>query len=228
MERFNKKQVFKWKSIKVLGYFAYFVGIISTVLYFNVAWVPTFLIVLLSGFIFIIDIAETKEKSYKNGEAGELAVEQVLQTIPNIKFYRDISIGEDVKWNIDFVVVASNGVFVLEVKTYDGRITSNGDIWYQFRNSRRHPVSSFSKQAKSNSYNLINYMKEKYSDAHFPYFNPVVVLTRDYKESDIEIEDGKYTVVSLGQLKSLFETAVQPNSDIVNVFEKEFRTTVTS
>lgn len=222
MKNFNTIQSKKWGVIKIFSYVFYIIGTLSTVLYFNIALLPTVIIILLCVFIFLVDIAESKERSYKNGEAGELAVEQVLQTIPNIKFYRDISIGEDVKWNIDFVVIASNGVFVLEVKTYDGRITSNGDIWYQYRNNGRYPVPSFSKQAKSNSYNLIKHMKEKYSDVHFSYFNPVVVLTRDYKDSDIIIEDGKYTVVSLGQLKSLFETAVMPNSDIVNVFEKEF------
>lgn len=228
MNNYNKYKSRKWQYIKSFGYSAFYIGIVGTSLYFGIALFPTFLIVLFSSFIFLIDLADNEQKKYKQGEDGELAVEKLLSAIPNITFFRDLAVGEDAKWNIDFVVIASNGIFVLEVKTYDGRISSNGDIWYQFRNNRRHPVSSFSKQAKSNAYNLINYMKGKYSDAHFPYFNPVVVLTRDFNEADIRIEDGKYTVVSLEQLKSLFETAFQPNSDIVNVFEKEFGTTVTS
>lgn len=222
MKSFNEFQIQKWRTIKLIGYTIYIIGILTTVLYFNIALLPTFLIVLFSSFVFLIDLADNKQKKFKQGEDGELAVEKVLQLIPNIQYYRDVSIGEEGKWNIDFVVVSGTQVFVLEVKAYGGRICSNGDMWYQYINGKRRTITSFSNQAKSHSANLIKFLKAKYPDVHFSYFHPLVVLTMPFDDKDIMVKDSHYLVAKPEDLTRLFQIEKQAEENLVRVFEQEF------
>lgn len=186
MKNFNKKQIKKWRLIKLFFYTLYFFTVFSVVIIFRVNWLATFLLIISGVMAIIAELASEKETNFKKGESGELVVENILKSIPNIYAYRDVIIESDAVWNIDFVVVSLSGIFIIEVKTYEGRIIANNDNWYQFIKAKRRVIGSFSKQAKSNAFKFREYIISKNHSYPYPYFTPVVVLTNPFDKNDIK------------------------------------------
>lgn len=217
MKNYNQKQIFKYRARKWLSWIMFFIVCGFTAYFFKVNPWALFLIGVSTFGIYLSNIFEEKETYYSKGEAGELEIEKELSNINNIVVYRDVVLGEDNQWNIDFVVVADSGVYVIEVKAYEGKITANGDSWYRYINNKRRPVASFSKQAKLNAANLNSYMKEKFPDKKIPFVKPVVCLVKPFNREDIKVdEEKKVLVVSPDELFDMFEKSKVISSELVN------------
>ncbi len=85
-------------------------------------------------------------KNYKDGFEGENQVTKSLYSALNDQYY----LINDVKFsgrygNIDHVVLAPNGIFVIETKNHRGKITCYGDNWYGLKGG------SPSKQVRGNA-----------------------------------------------------------------------------
>jgi hypothetical protein len=191
-------------------------------LYYKIPWQGMSLIAFASFLIFLLDFAESKQKQFLRGESGELKVAEVLSKIPEIKYYRGLTI-DGSKADIDFVVISQAGVFVLEVKTYDGRVTANGDVWKTYIKNKRVNTASFSTQAKQNAVRLRSYLERKCSLSALPYFNAVVVLVNPFDKSAISINNCHYQVCSPEELKTLFVGHLDEKSrELASVFDTEF------
>jgi hypothetical protein len=110
----------------------------------------------------------TKYKNYIQGDAGEETVNEALKN--NLGKGNLILSGvvlEDNIGNIDHLVIGKYGVFVIETKTYRGRIVCDGDIWFQFRKigektEKIELKQSPSIQARSNAGHLKSFLKQSY------------------------------------------------------------------
>jgi hypothetical protein len=80
----------------------------------------------------------------------------------------------DGKGNVDHLVIAPNGLFVIETKNYSGRVKCEGDRW--FVNGR--PTNSVSRQAKRNAMAVRNHLASIFSERRrqIPFVNAVVVF----------------------------------------------------
>ena len=115
-------------------------------------------------------------RNYKLGFEGENQVTKVLNYSFDDNYYliNDIKI-PDVKGNIDHIVLAPNGVFVIETKNYRGDITCHGDHWSGKNWVKR---TSPSKQARINAFTVKNLIEslEDFYVAHI-WVQPIVVFT---------------------------------------------------
>jgi hypothetical protein len=91
-----------------------------------------------------------KYRIYYGGLEGEKQVALLLNRILNDDYYliNDVYLREG-GGDIDHVVLAPNGVFVLETKNWSGSIFINGDLWQ--RMGKRNFNSSPSRQVKRNA-----------------------------------------------------------------------------
>lgn len=226
MKDYGKTQKRKWSVIKSLAFIAYIVVSIGTIQFFDIDWIGAALLLFSSILIYLYIGAEDREVNFKKGIFGEELIEKELKNIGFIHHFRDLTI-EDGKWNIDFVVVASTGVFVLEVKSYEGRILAYGDAWHKVTNGKRKPLASFSKQAKSNAFKLRQYLSSKINK-NLPYFTPVVVLTNPYNREDIVVNSSNYLVCGIEELTATMDRDYKLNPQLreelirkLNVLEGE-------
>lgn len=211
MKNYNKRQIRKWRLIKLFFYTLYFFTAFGVVIIFKINWLATFLLIISGVMAIIAELASEKETNFKKGESGELMVENILKSIPNIYAYRDVIIENDAVWNIDFVVVSQSGIFVLEIKTYKGRIIADNDNWYQFIKAKRRVIGSFSKQAKSNAFKFREYIMTKNPNYPYPYFTPVVVLTNPFDKNDIK--NSNVAVTSPEEIQKIIAGGSKLNSE---------------
>ncbi len=105
-----------------------------------------FLLVPLIAFYFYLH----KYRIYSGGWEGEKQVTKHLNSTLNDDYYliNDLYLREG-GGDIDHVVLAPNGVFVLETKNWNGSITCNGDEWH--RSGKKDFSASPSRQVKRNA-----------------------------------------------------------------------------
>ncbi len=91
-----------------------------------------------------------KYRIYSGGWTGEKHVAKLLNKTLNDDYYliNDLYL-PDGGGDIDHIVLAPNGVFVLETKNWSGTITCNGDEWQ--RAGKRNFSGSPSRQVKRNA-----------------------------------------------------------------------------
>jgi len=123
----------------------------------------TVLIGLLIGAAFnrIIDRLDKQIDEHRRGQEGEEKVIQlILQVLDgNWRVFRNINLPGR-KGDLDIVVVGPPGVWVLEVKNFQGKFRNIGGNW-EYRNGRawRPTFVNPSKQAVNNAYRLKNFLK---------------------------------------------------------------------
>ncbi|MCW4030853.1 MAG: NERD domain-containing protein [Candidatus Bathyarchaeota archaeon] len=96
--------------------------------------------------------------AYLSGIRGEREVTRILSSLDdNYALINDATLLSR-GGNIDHIVLAPNGVFVIETKNYDGEIACFGDKWIRHyreaRYRRNFDLGSPSKQVKSNAIRL--------------------------------------------------------------------------
>ena len=132
------------------------VCIIGAVIFIVIAMVGFPKIGLLAA-ILVVCSAKGSFRRFENwskGKRGEIVVAEALKSLSNsYVLLNDLTL-PDGKGNVDHLVVAPNGLFVIETKNYSGRVKCEGDQW--FVNGR--PSRSVSRQAKRNAMAVRNHL----------------------------------------------------------------------
>jgi hypothetical protein len=113
-------------------------------------------------------------ESWSKGKRGETLVAEALKSLSDkYVLLNDLTL-PDGKGNVDHLVIAPNGLFVIETKKYSGRVKCEGDQW--FVNGR--PTNSVSRQAKRNAMAVRNHLGNIFVERQkkLPFVNAVVVF----------------------------------------------------
>lgn len=166
----------------------------------GVAAVLAILILVMPAPILIRYLKKQSLKYYR-GFSGELLVKKKLSELPeDFSVFCNLQFG-DSRGNIDFVVLAPSGLFLLEVKNHKGRIgQSSGDFTID---GRMFPQRNILRQVHGEMWALKNYLAREAGMEIF--VNPVIVFSSP--EAIIErglLRDGDVDIVALEFLPDLF------------------------
>jgi len=129
-----------------------------------------FLGALTAVLLFLGDWANDRGYSYFKGLKGEQYVEKILNKLPtNYRYFKS-----DKLPYADYLVVGDTGVFCLEIKNMNGKITYNAQNKQLLRNYSPFD-SNYLKQTKGNSAVASQLVKEELNENVF--INPVLVFT---------------------------------------------------
>ena len=155
--------------------------------------------------VLILALAMKYWREYSNYDAGmkgERLVSKALEELNDTYFLlEDVSLAS---WegNIDHVLVGTNGIFVIEVKNYRGRLSVHIDKWYHTRISGagKKEIRSISIQVKKNAANLNKILKDSL-DTRFKnrlFVEPVIVFSN--KKMKLKTKEPTVLVVTLDKL----------------------------
>jgi len=136
--------------------------------------------------------------SYRKGQEGETKVVEAM--IANLddewSLYRNISLPGRKKSDLDLILVGPPGVWVLEVKNFDGKYKNTGEDWeYRAGNIWKSLKKSPSRQAQKNALALSNFLK---ADGITQYVIPIVVWANE--ESPLTVENPMVAVWQYNRL----------------------------
>lgn len=185
-------------------------------IYFAVAYVEIFVVYLLKAPLFGLLIFALGFTAFKArfmrwgnwfvGKRGELAVTEVLKRLPNdYALLNDLTL-PDGRGNIDHLIVAPHGLYVIETKNYSGRVKCLGDKW--FVNGR--PIKSLSNQAKGNAVALRNNLAPVFTEHDFmiPFIQSVLVFVKH--QGQLDLRNPTVPVLEAEQLANFIQ---KPGSD---------------
>jgi len=160
------------------------------------------------GFLFLPVVAAyyyiRKYHLYSGGWKGEKMVSSTLNHTLNDDYYlvNDLYLKEG-GGDIDHVVLAPNGVFVLETKNWSGSITVNGDEWR--RGGRRNSNISPSSQVKRNVTKVRRIIENSPElRALGVWVEGIVVLTN--KHAVVRFNSATVPILKLSQLTTYIQT----------------------
>lgn len=153
---------------------------------------------LLGALILALAMKYWREYSdYDAGMVGERLVSKVLKELDDSYYLLEDVILPSREGNIDHVLVGANGIFVIEVKNYSGRLSVHGDKWYHTRISGagKKEIRSISIQVKKNAANLNKILTDTL-DARFKnrlFVEPLIVFSNE----KMKLEAKEPTVVAV-------------------------------
>ena len=116
--------------------------------------------------MFLVDrVLKSLEKQIDNhrlGEEGEdRAVEAIRQSLDGSWYlFRNVVLPGRIRADLDAVLVGALGVWVLEIKSFNGEYRNIGDRWEYRRGSHwKASASNPSRQAEDNAIRLANFLK---------------------------------------------------------------------
>lgn len=110
----------------------------------------------------IIDRLDKQIDEHRRGQEGEEKVIQlILQVLDgNWRVFRNLNLPGSDKGDLDIVLVGPPGVWVLEVKNFQGKYRNIGGNWeYRTGKAWRPAIVNPSKQVINNAYRLKNFLK---------------------------------------------------------------------
>jgi hypothetical protein len=125
-------------------------------------------------------------EEHRLGQEGEDNVVQlIVQALDgNWHLFRNLTIPGRNKADLDIVLVGPPGLWVLEVKNYNGIYRNIGESWEYLKKKKwKKANKNPSRQAKSNSLRLMNFIK---ADSLKVYVNPVVVWANTMSRLEVE------------------------------------------
>ncbi len=141
---------------------------------------------------------DKKIQEYRFGQEGE---DNVLQSVSqaldgNWHVFRNVRLYGRHKGDLDLVLVGPPGIWVLEVKNFNGEYRNIGDGW-ELRKGKtwKKALVNPSRQANNNSLNLKNFLKAENINT---YVNPIVVWANP--ESPLTVENPMVAVWQFTQL----------------------------
>lgn len=157
--------------------------------------------------------------NYRLGQEGEDRVaEVILQSLDgNWYLFRNVNLPGRNKGDLDAVLVGPSGVWVLEVKTFNGEYRNIGDQW-EYRAGNRWKVvkTNPGRQANNNAIRLANFLK---ADNIKQWVTPVVVWAN--RESELKVENPGVAIWPIDRLPDELGNLLQdqsksnPNQDII-------------
>jgi hypothetical protein len=126
------------------------------------------------------------ENHHRGQEGEEKAVRSIVQALDgNWHLFCNIQLPDRNKGDLDLVLVGPPGVWVLEVKNYNGKYRNIGEAWQyeqgkNWKNLRKNP----SRQALNNAYRLKNFLK---ADRVNVFVNGAIVWANE--ESSLSVEN---------------------------------------
>lgn len=149
--------------------------------------------------------------NWSAGKEGELAVTEVLRTLPNEYVLLNDLMLPDGRGNVDHLVIGPNGLFVIETKNYSTYVSCWGDSWYV----NRREIASLSKQAKRNAMAIKNTLDAvfKEHDARIPFVNALLVFTN--RDGRLNIKRPTIPVLRSWQLAGFIRAYRAPNSQSI-------------
>jgi hypothetical protein len=158
------------------------------------------LIVPLIGFYFYL----SKYRIYSGGLQGEKQVAQLLGSTLSDDYYliNDLYL-KDGAGDIDHVLIAPRGVYVLETKNWNGTISCIGDQWH--RAGKRNFDSSPSRQVKRNAAKIKQILDNApHLRSLGVWVEGIVVITN--KHATLQINNPTVPVLKLPQLPNYLTT----------------------
>ncbi len=140
---------------------------------------------------------------YNGGRQGEKSVAKLLNSHLSDDYYliNDLYLGAG--GDIDHIVLAPNGVFVLETKNWRGNITCDGDKWH--RSGKRDFSSSPSIQVKRNASKIRRIIDSESSlRALGSWVEGIVVLTN--RHATLHLNNPTVPILKLEQLTNYITT----------------------
>jgi hypothetical protein len=205
MNTYEKAQIKKWKTWKIIAYLIFFLTFLVYAMIYKVPILPLAILILICALAFlVIDLAETKEKTFLQEVVGENLVRSELKKIEGIKYFQNVKINS--KTIIDFIILSKSGIFLLEVQNNEGKLSAIKDQWYIVdENFRKNEITSFSGQAKSKSRQLFNFIEYKIPHLKVPFIYPVIVFSKVYDHNDINsnFAEDKYFHCSYNEISEI-------------------------
>jgi len=135
---------------------------------------------------------------YRKGQEGETKVVEAM--IANLddkwSLYRNISLPGRKKSDLDVILVGPPGVWVLEVKNYEGEYKNTGEDWqYRAGHIWKSLRKSPSRQVQKNAGTLSNFLK---ADGIRQYVNSIVVWANE--ETPLAVENPMVAVWQYNRL----------------------------
>lgn len=149
-----------------------------------------FVILILSFFVFIVNLVvkHTAEKKFddydiqirnhKQGREGEDKVIDVMRECLDGSYhaFRNLVLPNK-KEDMDIVLVGSQGVFIFEVKTYNGKYENINDDWYFCGKKRKKIKDSPNNQVKRNAAQLADFLEADFArNKTKKWVKPIVIL----------------------------------------------------
>ena len=141
------------------------------------------------------------EKQINNHRLGQKGEDDVIERIRplldgNWYLFRNLVIPGQNKSDIDAVLIGPPGLWVLEIKTFNGKYRVIGDQWQYLKgNTWKSAKSNPSRQAVYNAVRLSNYLK---ANNNKEWVTPVVVWASH--ESTLTIQNSTTNIWMLEQL----------------------------
>jgi len=187
---YTENKAYDYRLIEIIGVS---MGIIGFIWLIN-----GFLLAILSVFagIIILIYGICEGYSWKKGLEGEKIVNDELEKLPEGYFiFYDVKLPGDTG-NIDHVVIGSNGIFVVETKSYEGEYLIKGDEWYLKEGSILNPkwkkvTRRPGKQAKANALALRNFLIKNIGTKR-PWVHAIVALVG---QRPLKIKTEYYTIL---------------------------------
>ncbi len=140
----------------------------------------------------ITDRLDKQIEEHRRGQDGEeRVVEIVLQALDgNWQLFRNVNLPGRNKGDLDLVLVGPPGVWVLEVKNFNGTYRNVDESWeYRRGNNWKTVHRNPSKQALNNAYRLKNFLK---ADRVNAFVNSAIVWAN--QESPLFVENPSVTI----------------------------------
>lgn len=139
------------------------------------------------------------------GSIGEYLTKYYLDITTDTLVMHDILIkgADDMTSQIDLLIIARTGIYVVEVKSYDNaKIYGNGkrNTWYYYLGGKKYDIYSPLKQNKKH----IEYLKTFLMDfGEIPYFSVITIICNDFKVDNINEDPENPTTVICNSLPAM-------------------------
>lgn len=166
----SEKQILKNLTILLFIGFLYFLFVRWS---FKIEGLSEMIISLIIFFVLLVFFKKFARilSNFMNGDKGELDVRIQLRHLPkNYIYLSDINLER--KGNIDFILIGSTGIWMIEVKSHIGSITFDGT---ELRKNGELLEKDFIKQAWAEAFSVKNFLKEKLGREIF--IQPVIVFS---------------------------------------------------
>lgn len=145
---------------------------------------------------------------WDSGATGENSIEKELKRLDDKYYMINGAVIPPNRGDTDYIILGTNGIFVIESKNYGGEISCDGDVWGRYKIGKRGSryelyIGSPSNQVKRNAKVLKDFMLEhrnKIFNENIPHLwiNGIVVFTN--KNANLDIKNPTVEILKIDEL----------------------------